>query len=244
VVEPILTGALLWLGGEIVAGGFGRVLDRAYTVVRGSDHSSSRRYDLSGGAELTSDVDIAVRYHGGRPRPLPVILTFQAVNDRDRGQQFPMVLTETAYVTLRRGEHLIIALVLRLATQHGVQPELHGIGWVRHWVAGNAAERITIAATAPTERLVSALGLVGSGGAPLFTLAVPEPPIAGTDIPPLVTGPAIAIGTGCRARSGNTQCPVPVFKYELCLSHLREVQDGKVVYRYDTGGRVPRWAVD
>jgi len=182
VVEPGLTGALVWLGKELASQGIRKLLDVASTELRPAPARrlggpAVKRYDLSAGAVLTTDVDVAVSYREGIGQPLPVVLTFQDAGGR-KGEPFPTVLTDTAHVRLRRGHYLIAALVLRMPVKVGDKPMLRAIGWVQPWIAANATQRITIRTRRPTAKLVKQLGLLDDDGKPLFRLPPKTAPAA------------------------------------------------------------------
>lgn len=180
MVDPFVTGMLVWLAKEIASRGIGLLFDRAAGTAVATVSPAApglpavRRYDLSGGAAVTSDADVTVRFTAGAGQRLPVVLAVQDAAERT-GDPFPMVLTDTAHLTLRRGAYLMTALVLRLPEEAGALPVLRGVGWQRPWIAGNAVERVGITTSAPTKKMVRKLGLVGPDGAALFTLAPPEP---------------------------------------------------------------------
>jgi hypothetical protein len=181
VVEPFLIGVLGWLGREIAAKGLDRLMDR---VIDGpAVHRNViaavpvRRHDISGGAVPSSDADIVVKHQvaGAAFARVPVLLTFQDANHQPSdGMPFPMVLTETAHVTVRRGHYLVTALVLDLPAKPGKKPTLRSIGWCRLWIASNTTEKISIAGQHPTDELLGELGLKKPDGSSLFKLP-PKP---------------------------------------------------------------------
>lgn len=124
------------------------------------------------GAQGTSDVDIDIRHHVAAHRA-PVILTFQKFGTNSGGATFPMVLGDTAHLTLRRDHYLIAALVVDLPCTPGARPTLQGVGWTREWVADNHVRNVAITTRHPTEELVAELGLTTSDGTCPFILAAP-----------------------------------------------------------------------
>jgi len=254
MVEPFLVGALIWLAKEVGSRGIGMIFDEfdgpaPVLEQQGAGLPPIKRYDLSGGARLTSDADVTVQYVASLTMTrLPVVLTFQDADGSGKGEPFPMVLTDTAHVTLRRGHYLITALVLRLPTESGVKPTLRAIGWQRPWIAGNSAEQLKITTSAPTAKLVKELGLVGSDGKPLFTLPPKNPPRA------LPSGSLGAGGTGGAARARVTplrseslrraladrpsrQSPPPLGSREKCKAKARSGQHvQRCVFTATAGG--------
>ncbi|WP_329050447.1 hypothetical protein OG738_01115 [Amycolatopsis sp. NBC_01488] len=176
--EPF-TMSLIWLGqaagaaivGRLAERGVDRLLDgRRQTVLVPDTPAAPRRHRLG---DVTSDVDIFVR-HRTAPLPRSVLLAFQTAprdGELARGVTVPMVLGETAHLTLPRDDYLISALVLDPPADLGGKPVLHGVGWVRHWVASNGTERLTIASQAPTQQLLEKLGLRSADGTSPFEIA-------------------------------------------------------------------------
>jgi hypothetical protein len=180
VVDPILVGALLWLGDRLGGRAVDKLFDSAFDQPAGNARPElpavrARRHDLTvAGAQGTSDVDITVRHHLARTR-VPVILTFQKFQDSSTGTTFLMVLGDTAQVTLPRNDYLVTALIIDPPPTAAAKPTLHGLGWVRRWVAGNDTEKITITTAHPTDELVEKIGLKKPDGSLLFTIP-PKPP--------------------------------------------------------------------
>jgi hypothetical protein len=136
----------------------------------------ARRHDLTvAGAQGTSDVDFTVRHHLARTR-VPVILTFQKFGDPSTGTTLPMVLGDTAQLTLPRNHYLVTALIIDLPTTPGAKPTLRGLGWVQPWVADNHTAAITIATAHPTDELVEKIGLKKPDGSMLFAIPPAPPP--------------------------------------------------------------------
>jgi len=187
MAEPF-TASLVWLGQVAGAAIVGRLAERA--VDRALDGprqtvalpGTSPRHLLG---NVTSDLDIVVRHTPAGPQA--VLLAFQtapeqAVAGTPHGVTVPMVLGETAHLTLPRDHYLISALVLDPPARLGGKPVLHGVGWVLHWVASNTTRRITITTTTPTKELLVELGLQSKEGTSPFTLLpapkpAPEPKI-------------------------------------------------------------------
>ncbi|QFU90308.1 hypothetical protein [Amycolatopsis sp. YIM 10] len=183
MVEPMLVGTLVWLGQIIAARGIERLMDTA--VDKFGDRQAGaapaapiRRHDLTApGAQVSSDLDITVRHHRPGFRT-PVILTVQKFGDRTSGTTLPMVLGDTAHLTLPRAHYLFAALVIDLPRHHGDKPTLRGLGWASLWLAANAATPLTIGTQHPTAELVDEIGLKQHDGSLVFTLppAQPEAP--------------------------------------------------------------------
>ncbi|GAA4530719.1 hypothetical protein [Amycolatopsis samaneae] len=188
-MDPILIGALIWLAKRLAEKGFDRIFDR---VVDGQQLAVPpppspfaatrftappvRRHDLTvAGAQGTSDVDIAVRHHLAAQGRKPVILTIQKFSDTTNGTPFPMVLGDTAHLTLPRDHYFLTALIVDLPSRRGEMPTLRGVGWAQPYVADNHTAKLTIATQHPTEKLVKKLGLKKTDGGTVFHLP-PEPP--------------------------------------------------------------------
>ncbi|MBN6039714.1 hypothetical protein [Amycolatopsis sp. 195334CR] len=182
-MEPVLVGALVWLGQLIVARGVERVMDAA--IENFGDRPAEpaavpvaavRRHDLTApGAQASSDVDITPRYHRQSGHRTPAILTVQKFGDSTTGTTVPMVLGDTAHLTLVRGHYLVTALVLDLPRHRGDKPALRGLGWADLWLAENATTRLTVGTRHPTEELVDEIGLKQQDGTPVFTLPPARP---------------------------------------------------------------------
>ncbi|MFE0026492.1 hypothetical protein [Amycolatopsis sp. NPDC059021] len=182
-MDPILVGALIWLAQRLAEKGFDRIFDRVVDGPRiaapppfAAPPQPVRRHDLTvAGAQATSDVDFAVRHHLLAQGRKPVILTFQKFNDTTTGTTLPMVLGDTAHVTLPRDHYFVTALIIDLPGKRGAMPTLRGVGWAQPYVADNHTAKITIGSRHPTEKLVKKLGLKTSDGNAVFHLP-PEPP--------------------------------------------------------------------
>jgi hypothetical protein len=176
VIESAVVGGLAWLAQRIAAESVSRIVDRAFDArpptawEKAPDASEVRRHDLSRGAFPTSDADVIVTDRGARIGRAPVILTFQTIADQSSGIPFPMVLGDVAHVRLRRGHHLVTALVLDLPARPDAIPVLLSVGWSTPWIASNKTETVTIPTSTATEKLVQELGLVGPHGEQLFEL--------------------------------------------------------------------------
>lgn len=191
MVDPFLIGALVWLSERLAGRGVDRLFDSAFDRPRLSV-TQAKRHDLSvAGAQATSDVDLTVRHHLARTR-VPVILTFQKFGDRSTGTTFPMVLGDTAQVTLPRDHYFITALIVDLPTTQMAKPTLRGLGWAQPWVAGNHTATITIATQHPTDELVEKIGLKKPDGSVLFTL----PPAPSPQTWPNTTTPSLRTSIG------------------------------------------------
>ncbi|MGC7101669.1 hypothetical protein ACPZ19_43935 [Amycolatopsis lurida] len=186
MVEPVLVGALVWLSQIIAARGIERLMDAAINNFDNSGDRQAwaapaapvRRHDLTApGAQVSSDVDITVRHHRPAFRT-PAILTVQKFGDRTTGATLPMVLGDTAHLTLPRAHYLIAALVFDLPKHHGDKPALRGLGWAPLWLAANATTSLAIDTKHPTAELVDEIGLKQQDGTLAFTLppARPEAP--------------------------------------------------------------------
>ncbi|WP_370947947.1 hypothetical protein AB5J62_10255 [Amycolatopsis sp. cg5] len=174
MVDPILVGALIWLLDRLAGRGVDWLFDNA--VGRGRAAPQLKRHDLtSPGAQATSDVDFTVRHHLAHVRS-PVILTFQKFSDKSTGITLPMVLGDTAHVTLPRNHYFVTALIIDLPKNHGDLPVLRGLGWAQPFVADNHTAKITIATQAPTDALVTKIGLKQQDGTIPFIL--PTPPLS------------------------------------------------------------------
>lgn len=267
MVDPVVTGALVWLVQRLLDKGFDRVLDATFdSRGRSQPAVAPRRHDLSAdGAHATSDIDVEVRNHVPAGRS-PVLLTCQKFGTNTGGTTFPMVLGDTAHLTLRRDHYLIAALVVTLPRTVGELPVLNAVGWTHQWIADNHVRKITVTTQRPTEELVTELGLMKSDGSCPFILAVPytEPvPPAATmlsdlgrlclDLPELVrgfgqrtgvsspqAGPGVPMTNRCRARTGlpNVRCPLAASADRLCRAHWRQANNGHQVHDYQTGARL------
>jgi hypothetical protein len=191
-----------------------------------------------------------------------VLLAFQTAPGPDPagtplGVTVPMVLGETAHLTLPRDDYLISALVLDPPAELGGKPVLHGVGWVRHWVASSGTDRLTIATEAPTKKLLRKLGLQAPDGTSPFELpspgtAAPQPlPATGT-LARLPAGNAVNVNRFLGPTSSRRQCRAALSRFGarctfpgamfsqngLCLSHSNAVKRGETVYEWDTRQRI------
>lgn len=263
MVEPV-SGALVWLGQAAAAAVVGRLAERA--VDRALDgprrfvqpplppRAEPRRHRLG---DVTSDVDITVRFTPAGRRP--VLLAFQTApreGERTQGVTVPMVLGETAHLTLPRDDYLISALVLDPPAEFGGKPVLHGVGWTRRWVASTGTDRLAITAEAPTKKLLRKLGLQAPDGTSPFVLA-PKPATAPRQLPsppaarpsPRFAGAqagnwlAALDNRPCQAalsRFGGA-CPnraVIVSRNSLCRAHEDALKRGQPVYDRLSGRRI------
>jgi hypothetical protein len=263
--EPI-TLSLIWLGQTAGAAIIGRLAERGVDRLLDGPRqfvlppvAEPRRHRLG---DVTSDLDITVRYGGLDRRP--VLLAFQTApreGERTAGVTVPMVLGETAHLTLPRDDYLISALVLDPPEDLGGKPVLHGIGWARHWMASTGTDRLTIATEKPTETLLKKLGLRAADGTGPFDLAPPGataprqlPAAPGNGFPPpsaayslveraaqrnaaLVHPPAD--DSKCRAAVSRfgPRCTLPVGlrgRNGLCPAHANAVRIGQTVYEWET----------
>ncbi|MFD8496260.1 hypothetical protein [Amycolatopsis sp. NPDC059657] len=174
MVDPILVGALIWLLDRIAGRGVDWLFDNAVGRGRGALSAPQvKRHDLtSPGAQATSDVDFTVRHHLAQTRS-PVILTFQKFSDKSTGITLPMVLGDTAHVTLPRNHYFVTALIVDLPKNSGDLPTLRGLGWAQPFIADNHTAKITIATQQPTDALVTKIGLKQQDGATPFLLPAP-----------------------------------------------------------------------
>jgi hypothetical protein len=161
-------GAFTAAAGRLAERGVDRLLDgRRQTVVLPAPPERHRLGDV------TSDVDIVVRH---RPAGQAVLLVFQTASDGEQpGATVPMMLGETAHLTLPRGDYQISALVFDPAGQLRGKPVLHGVGRLRHWVASNATQLLTITTDAPSKKTLRKLGLQAPDGTSPFELPPREP---------------------------------------------------------------------
>ncbi len=273
MVDPVVTGALVWLVQRLLDKGFDRIFDaldapKQNAVSPFQPMVATRRHDLSvEGAQGTSDLDVDVRAHLLWKRS-PVILTFQKFGTTSGGATLPMVLGDTAHLTLRRDHYLIAALVVALPNAAGAKPTLRGVGWSHEWVADNHVRQVTITTRQPTTELVRELGLTKSDGSCPFILA---PPPAATPGPAIADAPVwrrqqgepartffqqakqssawsaprhripnVARGATCRARTGmpNERCGSAVHADKLCRTHWNQVRNGHPVHDFETGWRL------
>ncbi|UFS94794.1 hypothetical protein [Nocardia huaxiensis] len=180
----------MWLATRIAEAGISKLVDRGIDSVSGggldarlasaSNDGAQRiivqRHNLVGGARPTSDLDIDVR----RPafaRPVghePVFLTLQQFTDRSGGIVFPMILGETAHMTVPRDDYFIAALVVQLPEQRDELPTLRAVGQARHFVAGNDTTRIEIQVERATIDHLLQLGLFHNNQS-VFNLPPPPP---------------------------------------------------------------------
>ncbi|MFF1608757.1 hypothetical protein ACFVYA_13325 [Amycolatopsis sp. NPDC058278] len=262
--EPI-TMSLLWLGqaagaaivGRLAERGMDRLLDgpRQVVVPPLPPRAEPRRHRLG---DVTSDLDITVRHTPAGRRP--VLLAFQTApreGERTAGVTVPMVLGETAHLTLPRDDYLISALVLDPPAELGGKPVLHGIGWVRHWVASSGTDRLTIATEVPRKKLLRKLGLQAPDGTSPFELPPPSAaalgqlpaapaPLPGAQLMPRAIPKRFTpIGTAglqrqCRAadlsRFGPrcTSLAVALGGNGLCVTHSLALTRGRPVYEWST----------
>ncbi|SDY11270.1 hypothetical protein SAMN05421504_104544 [Amycolatopsis xylanica] len=170
-MDPILVGALIWLLDRLAGRGVDWLFDNA--VGRGRNALAApqvKRHDLTApGAQATSDVDFTVRHHLAQTRS-PVILTFQKFSDKSTGITLPMVLGDTAHVTLPRNHYFVTALIIDLPKNSGDLPTLRGLGWAQPFVADNHTAKITIATQQPTDALITKIGLKQADGSVPFRL--------------------------------------------------------------------------
>ncbi|MEU0535691.1 hypothetical protein [Amycolatopsis tolypomycina] len=258
MAEPI-TLALLWLGqtagaaviGRLAERGVDRLLDGPRQLVL-PPVAEPRRHRLG---DVTSDLDITVRFGGLERRPVLLALqTAPREGERTAGVTVPMVLGETAHLTLPRDDYLISALVLDPPRDLGGKPVLYGIGWVRHWVASSRTDRLAITTEKPTENLLKKLGLQAADGTGPFDLAPPgaiaprQLPAAPGGFPAPSAAAAIIARSaerGAALRSLTTQCRAAVSRFGprcsysaladgLCLTHSTSLKRGHTVYDWDT----------
>ncbi|WP_103350150.1 hypothetical protein [Amycolatopsis sp. CA-128772] len=240
MAEPF-TMSLIWLGqaagaaivGRLAERGVDRLLDGPRQVVR-PPAAEPRRHRLG---DVTSDLDITVRHLAAGRRA--VLLAFQTAprdGERTAGVTVPMVLGETAHLTLPRDDYLISALVLDPPAELGGKPVLHGVGWVRHWVASTGTDRLTIASQAPTQQLLEKLGLRSADGTSPFEIAPPgaaTPPNAASRpltrvSPDSVPARALAAQNAAKAiqplrpaqSSGRLQCRAATSRFGARCIHL------------------------
>lgn len=288
-MDPVLTGALIWLFQRLLDKGFDRVFDsvfdpppQPYRAIAQPVMVTARRHDLSTGGQGTSDLDVVVRHHLAQTR-VPVLLTFQKFGTDTGGTTFPMVLGDTASLTLRRDHYAITALIVDLPRTPGAKPTLRGVGWSTQWVADNHVKKVTLNTQHPTKELVKKLGLMAEDGTCPFILPAAPPkalpaaaPPGSPDFiqnvlsqhlrdarqtardnvllprkpatPPKFVTPApaatdfskFAFTQTCRARVGvlGGQCRLLVRQGKLCIKHTRQVDDGLMVYDFQTGERI------
>ncbi|MFJ1763628.1 hypothetical protein ACIOD2_25170 [Amycolatopsis sp. NPDC088138] len=252
-MEPF-TGSLVWLGQAAAAAVVGRLaeraLDRAFDGPRRAVTLPEPRRHRIG--DVTSDVDIVVRHVPAGRRPVLLALqTAPAGNTGEpHGVTVPTLLGETAHLTLARDDYLISALVLDAPAQLGGNPVLHGVGWVRHWVAGNRTDQLTITTEVPTKELVERLGLRKPDGTSPFELPPPRP-----DRPQLPASWAhahqaaqLATSTAtanarCRASvvQRGSRCTMTVSAFSangLCMHHDSHFKAGGTVHDWATRKRI------
>lgn len=180
MVDPIVTGALWWVLERLAGRGLDRLLDNIFDRPRAG--LPARRHDLSvPGGQYTSDVDITVLHHQAQAR-VPAILTFQKFNDTTTGITLPMVLGDTAHVTLPRNHYFITALIIDVPKVRGDLPTLRGLGWSQPYVADNHTARISIATQRPTDALITKIGLRRDDGSVPFILPAAPAWTAGNDL--------------------------------------------------------------
>ncbi|MEA5363914.1 hypothetical protein VA596_30580 [Amycolatopsis sp., V23-08] len=239
-MEPV-TGSLIWLGHAAAAAAVGRLAERAVDRVfdgprRAVTLPEPRRHRIG---EVTSDVDVDVRHAPAGRRP--VLLAFQtapAGNAGDpHGVTVPMLLGETAHLTLARDDYLISALVLDPPAQLGGKPVLHGVGWVRHWVASSRTDRLTVTTEVPTTELLERLGLRKPDGTGPFELPPSRP--AWRQLPGMGQG----VQERCRASvvQRGSRCTMAVSTLGtngLCLHHDSHRKAGGTVHDWATRKRI------
>ncbi|WP_156081311.1 hypothetical protein [Amycolatopsis vancoresmycina] len=267
--EPF-TMSLIWLGqtagaaivGRLAERGIDRLLDGPRQVVLPPvpPRAEPRRHRLG---DVTSDVDITVRAALAGRRP--VLLAFQTApreGERTAGVTVPMVLGETAHLTLPRDDYLISALVLDPPAELGGKPVLHGVGWVRHWVASSGTDRLTIASQVPTPQLLEKLGLRSADGTSPFEIAprtTPAPrllPSAGAAAASAAAAAARHAAAAASAdrfgrsaqRAGRPRCRAATSRFGsrcfhppfgiggtgLCMLHHNALNRGETVYDWSS----------
>ncbi|MEU0791306.1 hypothetical protein ABZ342_14665 [Amycolatopsis sp. NPDC005961] len=260
----LFAAPLAWLGqkaadvivGQLVEKGVDRLTDRfgdsrRKTVVVPETPAAPTRHLLG---NVTSDIDIDVRHEPSSRQW--VLLTFQPTppaGERTSGTTVPMVLGETAHLTLHRGDYLIGALVLDPPEDLRGKPVLRGVGAVRHWVAGTDTDQLTIETTEPTTELLERLGLQMPDGSGPFRPAPPKaaaPPRQLTAAPELqarreaVSRLLAQAKTGaapqCRAAASDLgpRCTARARvhgKNGLCQFHHSAVTLGETVYEWSSG---------
>lgn len=244
--EPVI-GFLKWLAARAVEAGIDKVADRL--IERAALKPTTpqvRRHDLSrAGARATSDVDVMVRFHQTSIGRTPVILTFQKFGTQTDGLVFPMVLGDTAHLTLPRDHYLAAALVVALPTTPGSKPTLRGVGWSQPWIADNHTVRLTIDTQRPTKELAKQLGLIKPEGGMLFRIA-PEQPVRRARVQPLQRPVRRQLTTGrpellkCRAQANMLllgRCEQPAVRDRLCGKHWQLARSG-YVRDFLTGERI------
>ncbi|WP_326955253.1 hypothetical protein [Amycolatopsis sp. NBC_01286] len=255
-MEPF-TGSLVWLGQAAAAAVVGRLAERA--VDRAFDGSrravtlpDPRRHRIG---DVTSDVDIVVRHVPAGRRP--VLLAFQTAPAGTAGEPHgvtvPMLLGETAHLTLARDDYLISALVLDAPAQLGGNPVLHGVGWVRHWVASNRTDQLSITTEAPTKELLERLGLRRPDGTSPFELPprpdrpqLPTSWVRARQAALLAEQPAAFTATAnarCRASvvHRGSRCTMAVSTFSangLCMHHDSHFKAGGTVHDWATRKRI------
>ncbi|MET8854137.1 hypothetical protein [Amycolatopsis sp. NPDC004625] len=251
----LFAAPLAWVGqktaeaviGQLAERGVKKLTDRGrQAVVVPAAHTRHRLGDV------TSDVDIAVRHRPATGQR--VLLTFQATplaGERTSGVTVPMVLGETAHLTLPRADYLISALVFDHPADPGAKPVLRGVGGIRHYVASTKTEQLTIETGTPTAPLLTTLGLADSKGTGPFQ---PAPHLPATATSPAERKAAFLLAkieerdaqveagtaTRCRAATSGSEsrCPAPVALFDdngTCYHHLAELVKGVPVYDFRTG---------
>ncbi len=178
----LFAAPLAWVGqktaeaviGQLAERGVERFSARQRQTVVPEAAAAPTRHRLG---DVTSDVDIVVQHRPATRQP--VLLTFQATpldGERTSGVTVPMVLGETAHLTLPRADYLISALVLDPLANIGDKPVLRAVGGIRHYLASTRTEQLTIVTGAPTATLLTTLGLLKPDGTGPFRPALPPAP--------------------------------------------------------------------
>ena len=259
VVQGVITAA----AGRLAERGVDRLLDgrRQPVVVP----EPPKRHRLG---NVTSDVDIVVRHRPAGRRA--VLLAFQTATGWEetevpQGATVPMLLGETAHLTLLRDDYVISALVLEPAVKVGGKPVLHGIGRIRHWVASNATEQLAITTNPPSPKTLKKLGLLKPDGTSPFELPPAQPAAppkqvtgapAGVDLAGLFTGPVLAriieanasvppftARPQCRAATSRfgSRCSTRIGHSTpngLCQRHGTALNRGETVYDWSTRRKI------
>ncbi len=261
----LFVAPLTWVGQKaadvfvtrFVEKGVDRLVDRhdrwRKTVVVPEPPASTTRHRLG---EVTSDVDIVVRH--ASPSTQRVLLTFQLTplaGERTSGVIVPMLLGETAHLTLPRGDYLIGALVVDPPATFGGKPVLRGVGGIQHFVAGNRTDQLTIQTAGPTTDLLKKLGLLLPDGSGPF-----QTPLPTATTPPRQLSNAIEIqarlkalrelkarlearppakaveAPQCRAATADfgPRCTARAGANGLCLFHSSARELGETVYDWSS----------
>ncbi|SEF35627.1 hypothetical protein SAMN05421837_108219 [Amycolatopsis pretoriensis] len=264
----LFVAPLAWAGqkaadvfiGRLAEKGADRLVDRfddrrRKTVVVPEPPDAPPRHRLG---DVTSDIDIVVRHLPSSGQR--VLLTFQATplaGERTSGVIVPMLLGEAAHLTLPRGDYLIGALVLDPPPNSGGKPVLRGVGGVRHWVASNRTEQLTIRTAAPTPDLLGQLGLLRPDGAGPFQIAPQKPVTAPRQLPEVpgiqarldaaakvgahakALAQAASAGEAQRCRAATAdlgpRCTVRAGANGLCPFHSAALKLGETLYDWSSG---------